>query len=456
MKDHVASWLFVKAVILICIFTSGTSYNPCGRFIAEKGFWSVAQAAQSITGQVYQQSTSPPSEPVRLIFIHHSTGENWLSDDNGKLGSSLRDNNYFVSDTNYGWGPDDLDVGYDKIGDHTDLGNWYNWFRGPHSEDYLNSLYAEAQQNSGYSRLDTNPGGENEIIMFKSCFPNSNLQGNPDDAVPPISSNPLRGQDAYSEYHTIANAKGIYTDLLEYFRTRQDKLFIVITAPPLSDPTNADNARDFNNWLVYEWLKDYPYSNVFVFDFYNVLTTNGGTEFVNDLNRSNGNHHRWWDNAVQHKTDGDTDVNPNISEYATSFNDDHPNKYGNLKATGEFVPLLNLAYAAWEEDSPQTTTTTSPVSTTTTTIDSGGNGGEEPCVIDELYGKYSKKAELLRSYRDNTLNKTVIGQKVIRLYYILSPMILKCMECSEAVKDGLQATIDKVIYLLQQGMTTAN
>ena len=47
----------------------------------------------------------PPASPVRLIFIHHSTGENWLSDDNGGLGIALRDNNYYVSDTNYGWGP---------------------------------------------------------------------------------------------------------------------------------------------------------------------------------------------------------------------------------------------------------------------------------------------------------------------------------------------------------------
>jgi hypothetical protein len=47
------------------------------------------------------------------------------------------------------------------------------------------------------------------------------------------------------------------------------------TAPPLRDPTYAANARAFNNWLVSEWLANYTYSNVFVFDFYNVLTTNG-------------------------------------------------------------------------------------------------------------------------------------------------------------------------------------
>ena len=66
---------------------------------------------------------NPPASPVKLIFIHHSSGENWLADDNGVLGRSLRENNYYVSDTNYGWGPD-------GIGDNTDIGHWWDWFRG--------------------------------------------------------------------------------------------------------------------------------------------------------------------------------------------------------------------------------------------------------------------------------------------------------------------------------------
>ncbi|MGB8980716.1 MAG: hypothetical protein WCC12_02465, partial [Anaerolineales bacterium] len=45
---------------------------------------------------------NPPGEVVKLIFIHHSTGENWLTDDYGDLGRTLDQNNYFVSDTNYG------------------------------------------------------------------------------------------------------------------------------------------------------------------------------------------------------------------------------------------------------------------------------------------------------------------------------------------------------------------
>ena len=51
-------------------------------------------------------NTAPPAAPVKLVFIHHSTGQAWLEDGHGGLGIALRDNNYFVSDTNYGWGPE--------------------------------------------------------------------------------------------------------------------------------------------------------------------------------------------------------------------------------------------------------------------------------------------------------------------------------------------------------------
>ncbi len=141
----------------------------------------------------------------------------------------------------------------------------------------------------------------------------------------------------------MANAKGIYLDLLEYFKTRPDKLFVIITASPLSETAYADNARIFNNWLVDTYLENHALNNVFVFDFYNVLTTNGGDANINDLNQTSGNHHRLWNGLVQRQTDGDDDANPNVLEYPTGG--DHPSSAGNQKATAELVPILNRAYA---------------------------------------------------------------------------------------------------------------
>ncbi|HPE70262.1 MAG TPA: hypothetical protein P5560_13240 [Thermotogota bacterium] len=285
-----------------------------------------------------EDPVDPPTPVLKLVFIHHSCGENWLSDGNGDLGIALMNNNYFVSDTNYGWGTD-------GIGDTTDIGHWWTWFRGPKSNVYTAELFAESGQNSWYSRLDDDPGGENQVILFKSCYPNSDLKGNANAPVPAIGANPLRGQDCWSEAHTVANAKGIYLDLLNFFSQHTDKLFVAITAPPLQYSEFSANARAFNNWLVNDWLDGYPHDNVAVFDFYNVLTTNGGSANVNDLDRETGNHHRVWQGVVQHKTDGDNDANPNVLEYPTG--DDHPSRAGNLKATGEFVELLNLAVQVW-------------------------------------------------------------------------------------------------------------
>lgn len=285
---------------------------------------------------------NPPASPVKLVFIHHSCGENWLTDGNGDLGTALRDSNYFVSDTNYGWGPD-------GIGDRTDIGNWWTWFCGPDSETYLSALYSESSRSGEfYSRLSTDPGGENKIIMFKSCYPNSYIGGQPDDS-PTTGENPLRDQDVWSEHMTVANAKGIYNDILAYFATRQDKLFIVITAPPqgtnATDSTHAANARALNNWLVNDFLDGYTHNNVAVFDFYNVLTSNGGDANTNDAAQETGNHHRWWNGAVQHIQT----VSNDMSAYPTDEGDSHPTSAGNQKATTEFVPLLNHFYNQWAQ-----------------------------------------------------------------------------------------------------------
>ncbi len=300
------------------------------------------ESSAHTTASLASLDPTSPTLAVRLIFVHHSTGENWLTDGNGDLGIALRDNNYFVSDTNYGWGPPDQDAGYDTIGDHTDIPNWYSWFTGPHRDAYLAALYIESSQNASYSRLADNPGGPNTIVMFKSCFPNSNLDGNPDDPPAPSAdhNSPL----------TIANAKRIYLDLLNYFATRQDKLFVVITAPPLgsfdTDAARAANARAFNNWLVTSWLADYAYNNVAVFDFYNVLTSNGGDWNTNDLGSLTGNHHRYRNGNIEWiNNQGD-----NVSAYPSSSDNSHPSPAGNLKATGEFVSLLNIFYHRWRSN----------------------------------------------------------------------------------------------------------
>ena len=42
---------------------------------------------------------SPPDQPVKLVFLHHSVGDAWLESGDGDLGNQLGANNYYVSDT---------------------------------------------------------------------------------------------------------------------------------------------------------------------------------------------------------------------------------------------------------------------------------------------------------------------------------------------------------------------
>lgn len=276
---------------------------------------------------------SPPADAVKLIFIHHSTGENWLTDGYGNLGRTLAENNYFVSDTNYGWGPG-------SIGDRTDIPDWLEWFSGDQTTTYMEALFSESGQNSSYTRLFDDPGGENLVIMFKSCFPNSALEGSPDDPPDPEG------------WLTVGHAKFVYNEILRFFATHPDKFFIVITAPPLSDPTYADNARAFNLWLVNDWLEEnaYSLSNVAVFDFYNVLTARTA-------------HHQFIDGAIEHVVKaGNTLAYPSA--------DDHPSKAGSQKATDEFIPLLNVFYHRWIATTPFAPSEATPV-TISTPPDSG-------------------------------------------------------------------------------------
>ncbi len=324
------------------------------------------------------QSTNPPAQPVKLIFIHHSTGENWLTDGYGDLGRTLDANNYFVSDTNYGWGPN-------GIGDRTDIPNWTEWFASAQTPRYMDALFNESGQNSSFTRTLSDPGGENQIILFKSCFPNSDLAGSPND--PPGSYEDL----------SVSGAKYVYNTILPYFASRPDKLFIVITAPPLSDPANAANARAFNNWLKNEWLAGYAGTNVAVFDFYNILT--GGS--------------------------GDTLAYPS--------DDDHPSEAGSRLATEAFLPELNAAYNRWMAGNPPA----SPVSEPAPSADSDAQPEAEspapaPNLIDNFEGSSPAGSYGWQAYADDhdatnsmicapSADLALDGTKSLRMDYTIAP-----------------------------------
>ena len=182
------------------------------------------------------------------------------------------------------------------------------------------------------------PGGENEIVVIMSPFRNSDILI--DDATEPPEN--LQGEFSSHPAHTISNCIQIYDWILEYFKTRTDRLFIVVTAPPRAsdDPaallSNAQNARWLNDYLVDDWLRlaDWEEKNVAVFDFFNVLT-------------DAGNHHRVFNQAIQHITVSGSS-NYTAPGYQSGGGNSEPNPTGNRKGTLEFVPLLNVRYRQWK------------------------------------------------------------------------------------------------------------
>ena len=312
--------------------------------------------------------------PIKLIFIHHSVGGNWLAHNYGGLVSELNKNNYYVNDVSYGWEPSILtdnivkkikrkilgklgraNQGAYGIGNRTDIGQMPDWFLGPDSDLIMGAIYSENREtdifgdhsNSTSSNPIPNPGEkiENQIVMFKSCFPNTLLRGNPDDSAAQLTK-PVRNFTAASEDHTVANAKRLFNDILTYFRNHPDKFFVIITPSPQAKlPKEGKIARGFCNWLVYDWLKEneYQYKNVMVFDLFNVLTS-GHSSSQNDFGQEDGNHHRIWNGKVQHIVNTEN----NLLVYPTKDGDDHPSPAGLQKATQEFVPLLNHYVELWQ------------------------------------------------------------------------------------------------------------
>jgi len=265
-----------------------------------------------------------PDKKIHLLFIHHSCGGHLLADrgevkellpgtrifqshpNGGGLRAALTRNNYTVHEASIG----------SRIGESTDVCRW-------------NRLFADRMDDilrcSGQDELFEDPA-RNAVVVFKSCFYASLIDSEGEEPGDPDS--PER---------TAANYRAVYRSLLASFRKQPDTLFVVFTSPPLASPVRgviplvaqaarnllgrpgpADEAgmriRAFNDWLKDEdsgWLSEYGLNNAVVFDYYDILTGHG---------RSN------W------------------SMYPTARGkDSHPSSEGNSRAAQVFIPFLNKA-----------------------------------------------------------------------------------------------------------------
>jgi hypothetical protein len=263
-------------------------------------------------------SSARPAQSLRLLFIHHSCGGQWLAPvgedrgnqciyrsaaNGGGLRDRLRAEGYEVHEASYG----------SAIGDQTDIFDWPGKFR-----NQMEEILRCDRQDVCYEDLR-----RNDIVMFKPCFPNNLFVGR---GIPPGRP---RGPEL-----TVANAQAAYRTLLPEFKRHPETLFVAVTPPPLARgrqpwlkvlarrllqrpdvDASGRYAREFNNWLKDPqrgWLNAYPAKNVIVFDLYDLLTDGGQSDFSHYGSGPNGD-------------------------------DSHPSAEGNRKATASFVPFLNRA-----------------------------------------------------------------------------------------------------------------
>ncbi len=241
---------------------------------------------------IYSCKNISDSSGQKIIFLHHSTGEIIYSGDSpsfinravNKASTSLAERLFqkgllpdLIANYNKEQGKD---LSIKRISFPKEKP--YGWNNYPY--DYYNIWVRHA----GEIPFMEEPTleiltEEYQTIIFKHCFPVSNIGPDQDTA------------DINSSYKSIANYKLQYEALKDKIHSFPDTKFILFTGAAVvkGDITEdaAERARIFFDWVKTDW--DVPGDNIYIWDLY-ALETEGGLYLKN--------------------------------EYAVSATDSHPNK----------------------------------------------------------------------------------------------------------------------------------
>lgn len=240
---------------------------------------------------VFDQPIAATGDYTDIIFLHHSTGQNLIAE--GNLRALLSDKGYLF------WDHDFNHIGLtDPTGTLTKttfrIPGAYG--RGNTDVDGLAHLFAETVTDppaNAFSRLM-----QHEIIILKSCFPNS----------------------AIKDEEMADQFKIWYRQMRDVMDAHPDHLFILITSPPLhpseTNSNEAKRARAMANWLA---SADYRggHPNVFVFDFFDLLAD----PQTNTLRQA------YW--------------------RSTSEADSHPNRLANEVIAPQLVSFIDMARSTY-------------------------------------------------------------------------------------------------------------
>jgi len=227
-----------------------------------------------------------------VIFLHHSVGRNLINQ--GGVRERLTEAGFRFWDHDYNWEgltrPDGTPAGYSYSipGDNTDPDGLARIFSQPAFPWPVNAFSGLLQH---------------EVIIVKSCFPNSNIQSD----------------------EQLQEIQGHYLKMRERMDRFPDHLFIIVTSPPLNPaettPEAAARARALSRWLQSdEFLAGHP--NLAVFDLFGLLAED--------------------DPAAP-------DFNMLRAEYREGT-DSHPNRFANEvigPVFADFIIETARAYAQW-------------------------------------------------------------------------------------------------------------
>lgn len=215
-----------------------------------------------------------PAKTLSMVWLHHSTGDVLLE---GGLLQALKGNNIDFYDINY----KEAVVNSYVIGDHTDVPDWPKTFNDAKRFDVVRKWEL--------------PQGEehHDVVMFKSCFPNSNIDS----------------EAKLEEYKKHFNA------LIPTFQANPEILFIGMSTPPLvkaqTNPEAASRARQWAKWLNTSYAKDVK--NIKIFDLFNALAI----------------------------AEGKPDENTLVPQFAMNKEDSHPTAEGARAVARLFIPWFN-------------------------------------------------------------------------------------------------------------------
>jgi hypothetical protein len=71
------------------------------------------------------------------------------------------------------------------------------------------------------------------------------------------------------------------------------------------------------------------------------------------------------------------------------------------------------------------------------------------CLVESLYGENSGNTQLLRTFRDNVLRQTTEGEKLIQLYYRLSPLVVDLIKSDPELKGQIKQILDEYLRVVK-------